>query len=477
MKITPKIKHSLNVLVMLIIMFGIGQISPPDGITQQGMIILGIFIGVLFGWIFIDVGSTSIIGLGAIVLSHCATADEMLHGVFGTQIAITFLMVFLFTAFIEEKNLGEIVAYWLIRRKFLKGRPYLLFFFFLLATYFVGILSGSLVAVFLMVALLRSLNEIIEFKHHGKQILIFILGISFSSVLGELGLPTKGVALVYMSIFNEQTNQTFNMLSYMLAMIPMSCFIIFTYVIFCKFILKVNLSELSIAQNYLPNAKQPTKEQKISIIATLIYMISLVLPSIKTSNPILSNIAQFGSGGIALVLFGIMMLIHIDEHPIIDVKVIAKRFPWEFYFMCVTVVYIAGLLTQDSTGIKIFLTTNLYPIVSNLGSFWLIISLCLITAILTNFINNIVAGSLIISLGIALSDLLPNLNLPMLTILIALSGMMAIATPAASPNSAWLFAQKDLVKTRDMIIYGFLTIFILTIVSSIVGYWYVPLVF
>lgn len=470
-------KRTINIIIMLTIMFGFGNLPAPGAITELGMKILGVFIGVLYGWIFIEVGSTSIVSLAALVLIGCAEISDVLIGVFGTQIAVTFLMVFLFTAFIEEKNLGEVVAYWLIRRKFLAGRPYLLFFFFLLATYFVGVLSGSLVAVFLMIALFRSLNEIIGFEMYSKQILAFVLGISFTAVLGELGLPTKGVALIYMSLYTGQTGQVFDMVRYMLAVVPMSIFITFCYTIFCKFILRINMKALAKAQQYLPEAKVVTKDQKIAMWATAIYMTALVIPSLQSTNPIFQAIAQFGSGGIAFALFGVMMLIHIDREPIVDVKKIAKRFPWEFYFMCVTVVYIAGLLTQDATGIKMFLTESLYPLVSDLGSFGLVVCLCIVTAILTNFINNVVAGSLVISLGIALSGILPNLNLPMLTIMVALAGMLAIATPAASPNSAWIFAQKDLVKASDMMLYGFATVIFLVLCASLVGYWYVTFIF
>ena len=466
-------KRTIHVIVMFILMFGIGMLPAPGAITADGMKILGAFAGMIYGWIFVEVGAPSLMGLTTLVLTGTITMNELVAGVYGSQIGIMFLMIFLFKAFIEEKNLGEVAAYWILSRKVLKGKPWLMFLFFMIACYIVGILTVGLVAVVIMFSILRSIAEIADFKPYSKEILAFVLGIGFTAVLGEMSLPTKGTGLVYVGIYTAQTGMPFDMIGYILVSVPMSLFIMICFMFLCKFIFRVDFSGLANAQEQLATkAVAATKEQKIALICIAAYMGVLLVPSLPQTNVIVTTISQFGVGGIALVLFGILMLIHVDHEPIINVGKIAKHFAWPFYFLTTSVVFMANFLTREETGVKQFLTDTMYPIVSNLGELGLVIVLFFMIAILTNFINNVVAGSLGVAMGIALAGMLPGLNLQMLTIMIAMAGMMAVATPAASPNAAYSYAQKDLVTARDMLVYGWISVFFLSLCTSVVGYFY-----
>lgn len=52
----------------LAIMFGFGQLPPLEPLTPLGMNLIGIFIGLLYGWIFIDIVWPSMAGLLALML-------------------------------------------------------------------------------------------------------------------------------------------------------------------------------------------------------------------------------------------------------------------------------------------------------------------------------------------------------------------------------------------------------------------------
>lgn len=45
--------YYIKALITIVIMFGFGQLPPIDPITPLGMNIVGIFIGLLFGWMTI----------------------------------------------------------------------------------------------------------------------------------------------------------------------------------------------------------------------------------------------------------------------------------------------------------------------------------------------------------------------------------------------------------------------------------------
>ena len=49
------ILYFVHALICLALMFGIGQLPPLQPLTPLGMNLIGIFLGVLYGWIFIDI--------------------------------------------------------------------------------------------------------------------------------------------------------------------------------------------------------------------------------------------------------------------------------------------------------------------------------------------------------------------------------------------------------------------------------------
>ena len=51
----PNLMYFVHTVICLVIMFGVGQPSPIEPLTPLGMNLIGIFLGVLYGWIFIDI--------------------------------------------------------------------------------------------------------------------------------------------------------------------------------------------------------------------------------------------------------------------------------------------------------------------------------------------------------------------------------------------------------------------------------------
>ncbi len=53
----------LHIAIMLVLMFGIGFLPPFGQITALGMKVLGCFLGIVYGWIFIDLLWVSFLAL------------------------------------------------------------------------------------------------------------------------------------------------------------------------------------------------------------------------------------------------------------------------------------------------------------------------------------------------------------------------------------------------------------------------------
>ena len=115
--------------IMLALMFGIGMIPAPMPLTQMGMQLLGVFVGVLFGWIFVEVGSTSLIAIAALCMWGINTPTDILLNTFGSHISLMMLAVLLLAVYIDKLALGDFFIKWLMHRKIVIGRPYVFFSF------------------------------------------------------------------------------------------------------------------------------------------------------------------------------------------------------------------------------------------------------------------------------------------------------------------------------------------------------------
>lgn len=65
-----------HVIIMFALMFIIGNLQPFGTVTPMGMDILGIFVGTLYGWLFLDLLWPSLIALVALGMTGYMTVGE-----------------------------------------------------------------------------------------------------------------------------------------------------------------------------------------------------------------------------------------------------------------------------------------------------------------------------------------------------------------------------------------------------------------
>ena len=58
--------YIINSIITILLLFGFGHLPAPDPITPMGMQILGVFLGLLWGWTTVDMIWPSILGLIAL---------------------------------------------------------------------------------------------------------------------------------------------------------------------------------------------------------------------------------------------------------------------------------------------------------------------------------------------------------------------------------------------------------------------------
>ena len=467
----------LHILIMLLFMFAFRFLTPITPITEVGMQVLGVFLGIIWGWVFIGIFAPSLVGLFALGVTDYAPMSDIFFDTFGSQNAVMILAMILLTALISEKHLDQVIVSFLLSRKVAIGKPWIVFFMFLLATFITSTLTTSIPAAFLMLQIFRSLKEEVGLEPYSKAIPAFFVGISFSSVLGEVALPIKGAVFVYLSLVTKNTGIAANYGAYTLFAIPMCLLLIVAYVLFCKYILRIDMSKLADSQRFLQNQPAITKVQKISLVFVFVFLLAILSKSVFVFGQIAVVLNNIGYGGLGILVLGIMACLKVDNQPLLQPAKIAPYFSWEAYLLCVTVIEVAGAFSSDVTGVKAFVTGGILPIAQNLSSYSLVLFIILATILVTNVMNNIIAGSIMVSVAALVGSAIPGTNVVALSVMAAFASMFAIFTPAASPICALLFGQKDLVHAKDQAMYGLLTALLLFVMLATVGWLFATLLF
>ena len=111
------------------------------------MNLIGIFLGVLYGWIFIDIIWPSMAGLLALMLIGGMKPNELFQTSFGDPLVMMMFFIFVFCATINYYGLSKFISLWFITRKCVAGKPWLFTYTFFLSIMLLGALTSASPAV------------------------------------------------------------------------------------------------------------------------------------------------------------------------------------------------------------------------------------------------------------------------------------------------------------------------------------------
>ena len=467
----------LHYILVLFFMFGFRFLSPIGGLNEISMQVIGVFVGVIYGWITLSIGWPSILGLVAFGLTDYVSMSDLLVSAFASQTVVMIMGLLLLAAFIQQAGLTTIIVDFLLSRKSAKGRPYVVLFYFLLAGFIAAILSQPLAVLVIFLELFLEIMKKTDIKPHSRAVPTFFVGSAFAIVIGDISLPFKGCAILGIGAYSSITGENLDFLRYTLFMMPMCLLTIVAYVLFCKFILRINLSGLEDYVHDTSKSATITLRQKVSLVGVILAMAMLLVPSILPDSwAITPIITGLGLGGLTLFLVAILMMIKVEGKPLMDLGEIASQYPWNVYFVIVVLLPLADALSSDAVGLKQLLSAGATSLLSGLPGVLTIFLVVLISAVVTNFANNMVVCSVFLTIICFMGDALP-ISTAVMSCLVILATNLSMFFPAANPMNAIIFSQKNIVTFKAEFTHGLISCVFLCVVISVVGFFYGSLIF
>ena len=447
--------YYINALISVAIMAFFRFIPPFGAMTTLGMTILGIFLGVLWGWIKCEMAWPSV--LAFILLGFTGYVPNVGAGItsaFSNGIVQMILWLLFFAAILTVSGISEQLANRLVSSKMIKGRPWLLSIVILAAAFICALFGASMAALFICWEFVHSVSKQAGFTKEDKWPKMMLVGVAFSACIGLVVLPFQvGVVASYgyLSSASKGAYGAYNFMQYFMFSIIVGLSIMALYVALCKFVVRPDMSKLK-GDIQVGKITEFTAKQKIAIWALVAMIVLTIVPSLL---PKTSAIAKFINNiGLNAIILGICVAVTLfrdkEGKPHFTFQELGVRgVHWGIMLMVSTAIVLGTALSSNGTGFNATFVNAFKPILGGTSPYVFTLLICIATILLTNVVNNAVAGAVMVPLMFSFAPIV-GANPMLITGLIVFASNVGLCLPCASPSGALLAGQKEWLNTKEI---------------------------
>lgn len=391
--------YYLWVVIALCFIFLFSVVVPPfAGITEVGVGVLGVFLGVLL--ITIATGETfwpAIMGLFGLIICGYSTSSGLLASWFGNATIQQIIWVMALTGAVTESGAVNVLARKVLKIRALKGHPMrLIVGLFLTVLVCSALVSSPTTMLLLWYPILDGICDMCGVEKDSDLKRELLLGI-YISAMGAYVLPFKGVHLSSIAIISgimESSGLTFNNALYLVTATLVVLAFVLAYALFIRFVWKTDLSAL---KNFDVDKMNLTEadlkmnfKQKVllgfMVFGIIFLLASMVLPD---DSIITAFYNKVGSTWIWIVLFAILCMVRDKEGKsfINGVKLLQSKTMWGIVAVAGCFTICGSAIASDELGIKDAIASFLAPVLGS-ASWPIMVILCVaISTIFTNITN------------------------------------------------------------------------------------------
>lgn len=474
-----KYKYLVHCIVMIALTFGFRLIPPPETVTPYGMAVIGVFVGLIYGWTFIGLLFPSLFGSLALATTGYGSVTAVYAAMFSNSTTLMMLIGVLAFAAIQYTGAGDWLVSKLLNSKIARKSPIMVVEIFLLV-WMIGFVIG--IAWFLMFGVLQLFSSTLTKCGYekGDKFNFFVLGgCIIAGQIGQSFLPFMGWGIMISGTVMQVTQTAISYNAWMFCDLLIGIVFLVTWPILMK-ICGCDFSKLA---NVDIDEAFPVKEggldfaQKCSVYSIVAFIIVTVLVNALNGKVALFTWINNNIGvlGLMVILWVYVVAHKIQGTPVLDMKKAGAGFSWDMLFLIAFALLISSVLTSADTGISAWISSILMPLFSGNELVFLIV-LAVATMILTNLANNIAICFIMLNLIGAMYQNGFAVNLLAAGLIVSLcSTIIAFLTPASSINGALLHSDPSCKSstiykfTPVMMVYGILVLMVVLIPYSLIA--------
>lgn len=447
--------YSVNVAIVFLLIFGVGMLPPWGALEPIGMQVLGIFLGLLYGWTFIGFIWPSIIGLIALGLTGYISVGQAILTGMGDGITVLVLFLFVFAAYLDHIGLSTAIADWFISRKISIGRPWIFTMMIFLAAYVIGATVSLFAGIVLIWNIFYKICDVVGFKRGEKYPTLVLIGIVYSAMLGFAVFPFKVLQVMVLGSLEKVSGLTVNFFDFTLLSFAITIAGLLGYLLMCRFIFKPDVSLLMTGQDHFAHmrGKKLNTEQWIGLGFLVFFMAAMFIPSILPKTTALGGFfGKLGTTGSMVLVVGILAIFTYKGKPLFNFSQMARGINWDMVIMFFATMPVSHAMSDPEVGVMDFIVSLLNPIFADLGPTGFIIAFLVIAGVITQVAHNMVLGALMTPILYSFCVQF-GVDPLLMTTLLAFALAVAIATPGGSAPGALIYVNREWINVKSA--YGY----------------------
>lgn len=454
--------HYIHVAVFLVLTFGIGFFPPFAQITPLGMDILGVFIGVVYGWMFLGLAWPSIFAIIALgVLGYGGgSVDGLFMTGFSFWVLPSIILCYIFADALAQTKFTDYIADKVTSVKIVAGKPFALMFLLLIAMVIMNMLYCGLAGLFLLWSVSDKIAAQAGYPKRNLFCTYMITGTMVLQVLSAMIYPFEAGVLTAISFFQQGVPDVPVPFVGWITTVIVFCFIYcIVYTLLVKFVLRPDFSAVAaLGDKVFEGAQSAEKikmngEQKFGLAMLLLFTAIMFAGSLLPET--IGIIAVFKSlglcGALGLVLCIMCMYQNKEGKSFLSMQRAANTISWDVLWLLIATEPLAGALNSAESGIMASITAAVMPIFSTMSNMLFLVACTIILGLITQVVHNLVLMVIFIPF---LCPLYAQMGGDPLVMFFALAIVMnaAYSTPAASWSSAIMFGAGSIITNKTYMV-------------------------
>ncbi|MBO5301093.1 MAG: hypothetical protein J6A81_02640 [Peptococcaceae bacterium] len=445
--------YYIHSVITVLFMFGFQYLPPIGSFNQVGMQAIGIFIGTLYGWTFVDMMWPSLLCLIAVVLSGTqgSLADVFLSG-FGANVTTMTIFILALAAYFEKTGLTQYLANWFLSRKCNVGHPWVFTFVILFCAFAISLFTNNLIGMIITWGIIYNIAAVYGYQKKDKYIVYLICGTCMSAAFSCIAVPFQMMSVIFLNALYSVVDVEINSLLYTALGMSFALTAMGLYILIGKFIVRPNVTPLLSKDDKffeLRNQKM-SKESKVACVVLVVFLLALFLPSVLPKWGWVKVLSTLGITGSAVTCLIALSLVKTEEGRFyIDInKIMTSGINWNVIILLAATGPMVNLLESDEAGVIDALLAWITPIISNVSPYLCLVVITAVLGLATQVAHNMVLGMVFIPV---LAPVVISLGINPLVMTMALIFALqnAYATPASSTQAAIAFGNTEWVDTKN----------------------------
>lgn len=452
---------------MICIVIGFRYIPYSAPLNEQSMAVLGIFFGMLYGWLLIDMVWPSLVGLILLGCVGNASIAGVFRDAFGNNTVLMLIFFCAVTSIINAAGVAEYVARKLVSLPIVRGRPYVLSFMLCVATMVLCTMLSMIAACLIAFPLIKEVAKLYGYKPGDKWPALMILGVHYVASIAYMMLPFKSVPGVVLGTYAQMSGQSINYASYVACVAAMLLASTVVLLTFYKYVVRPDVSHIQNNDVQLDCNITLSTYQKCVLWSFLVLITALLLPNVAPKSWAITKVlATLSTNGILLLYIAIFLCANFRKG--IGFKAImTNELAWPAIYLATAAIAIAGAFMK--TGVTEWVGLYSTPLLQGLSPYLFVFMIIVMCSVLTQISNNIATASMFAPLAYTLG-ISSGVDIQAIMLCVTLSATLGTVTPPASNTVAFIFGMTDWVPPRMTMSYGVIYVVFNITLLMLVGY-------